>query len=540
MVDTLYYGYAFAHKKFSLPSSGTSSSTSIKFITDYSSDDKNAIAYINVRYPHTWNFENASSFEFELPENPNDTKDYLEISNFSSTGEVVLYDLTNHERIVASGEEIKALVGHTDSHRNMILVGSQGYLRPARISKVTADGHFTNYIGENVNANFIIVTHKNYIDECKSYAAYRNSTGYKAMVVDIAELYDQFGYGISKSPMAVRMFCKKYYETYPSEKYLFLVGRGLELQDCKNSPGNSAYSTVPSAGNPSSDVLFTVGLCGTNREPLYHTGRLAVTEHGQLTTYLDKLRIYEAAEPASWMKEILHFGGGANASEQASITNFLNSVEEIISDTLFGGNVHTFLKTTSAAVTTTNADSINNLINNGVSIMTFYGHGSSSNFDHEIEAPSFYNNEGKYPFIIGNSCYVGAIHSTTFTLSDSWIKSPKGAIGFLSSMDQGNLLYLSTYSRELYRNFAYKLYGQPVGKQISNTLGNILNDVWSMYVEISSYQITLHGDPAVVINSNKKPDLAIDNSSITLSPTDISTAIDSFDVSINIKNYGMA
>ncbi|MBQ2572792.1 MAG: hypothetical protein II575_01125, partial [Bacteroidales bacterium] len=390
------------------------------------------------------------------------------------------------------------------------------------------------------SADYIIVTHSKYISVCEQYAQYRNRTGYKAYVADVAQLYDQYAYGVGRNPAAIRRFCKAIYEAFPSEKFLFLVGRSLEASQFRSNASNATYTTVPSAGQPASDQLFTVGIGGTTVEPLFATGRLAVTSAAQLTTYLNKVMIYESAEPALWNKEILHFGGGNNASEQSRIESYLESYRTTIEDTLFGGRVHTFLKNSSAAVTTTNSDSIDNLINNGVSVMMFFGHGSSTTFDHEIESPDFYTNEGKYPFMIGNSCYVGAIHSTTNTLSDIWIKSNKGAIGFMSSMDQGNTSYLHTYTDELYKNFAFKNYCRPIGIQIKNTLKNVLTDNWSTNTEITSYQITLHGDPAIVVGPKSKPDLMIDNSSISLSPREVTTVLDSFDVVVDIRNFGKA
>ena len=541
VVDTTYRGYEFVRSRFLMPSSEITASTNVKFIADYNENDKNAISYIDIKYPHNWNFENASYFEFQLEQNQADTKDYLEITNFAAGSNAIVYDLSNHERIsTTNGDAIKALVGHTEDRRYLAIVGSEGYSSVAAIRKVANDNKFINYLASVPNADFLIVTYKDYISACEQYAAYRNTTGHKALVADIAQLYDQYAYGINRNPEAIRRFCKVLYETSPSEKYLFLVGRTLEANEFKSNASSAAYSKVPSAGNPSSDELFTVGLCGTTVEPLFATGRLAVVSASQITNYLNKVMTYETAEPALWMKDILHFGGGNNTSEQSRIEAYLRGYENTIEDTLFGGNVHTFLKNTSAAIATTNSDSINSLINNGVSIMTFFGHGASTTFDHEIEAPSYYSNEGRFPFMIGNSCYVGAIHSTTNTLSDEWIRSQKGAIGFLSSMDQGNITYLNTYTSELYKNFAYKKYGKPVGQQISNTLKEVLTNNWSINTEITSYQITLQGDPAISIYSNNKTDLFIDNSSISISPREISTVQDSFDVTVNIKNLGMA
>ncbi len=540
-IDTTYRGHAFIRKNFFVPSSRLSSSTIFHFVSDNDDSDKNAISYIDMKYPHSWNFENKSSFEFLLPVNYSDDKDYLEIRNFAAGSGAILYDLTNHERITTTIEtNIKALAGHTDNQREMILVGSNGYLSVAGIKKVAADNKFVNYLANVPNADFLIVTHSKYISACQPYAAYRNTTGHRALIADVAQLYDQYAYGVNRNPAAIRRFCKNVYESSPSEKYLFLVGRSLESNEIRNTASNIAYTTVQSAGNPASDVLFTIGIGGTTVEPLFGTGRLAITSASQVSTYLNKVMQYETAAPAEWMKQILHFGGGNNASEQTTIEEYLRTYENIIEDTLYGGNVHTFLKNSSATIATTNSDSITNLINDGVSIMTFYGHGASTTFDHDIQEPTFYTNDRRFPFMIGNSCYVGAIHSTTNTLSDIWIKNSKGAIGFLSSMDQGNTVFLNTYTKELYKNIAYKKYNRSIGTQINNTLKYVLTNNWSVNVEISSLQLTLQGDPCIIINSNPKPDLMIDNSSIRLLPTEISTITDSFDVIVNIKNLGKA
>jgi len=536
--DTLYNGYQSVHRSFEIPSSELSSATTLKFVADYDEYDKNAISYIDIVYPHTWNFENSGSFEFELPANASDSYDYLEISGFSVGNAAILYDLTNHERIATTIDgNVKCLAGHTSAARQMIMVGSGGYLTPAAIRKVSTDNKFVDYLARVPGANFVIATHKNYISACEQYADYRNTRGYKSVVVDVSQLYDQYAYGVSRNPAAIRRFCNAVDAASTSEKFLLLVGRSLEVNQFKTSAANASYTTVPSAGHPASDQLFTVGLGGTTAEPLFATGRLAVTSANEVQRYLSKLMEYESASPAMWQKEILHFGGGNSSMEQTRIEEYLNDYAEIIEDTLYGGRVHTFLKNSSAAITTTNSDSVSMMINNGVSLMTFFGHGSSTTFDHEIESPESYANDGKYPFMIGNSCYVGAIHSTSNTLSDTWVKSAKGAVGFLSSMDQGNTNYMHIYTLELYKNMSYKNYNRPIGVQIKNTLKETLSS-WNINVESTGYQMTLHGDPSVVICTTEKPDLMIDNSSISISPQDLTTVQDSFDVVVEIRNLG--
>src|SRR5690606_22347324 len=61
---------------------------------------------------------------------------------------------------------------------------------------------FRNYSISNNQGDYIILTHKGYIEDASDpigqYAAYRSSPdggSYRVTVVDVTELYDQFGWG---------------------------------------------------------------------------------------------------------------------------------------------------------------------------------------------------------------------------------------------------------------------------------------------------------------------------------------------------------
>ena len=52
---------------------------------------------------------------------------------------------------------------------------------------------------------------------------------------------------------------------------------------------------------------------------------------------------------------------------------YLQQYETVVEDTSYGGNVTTFSKTSTAPIQITASDSIRNLIETGVSMMTFFG-----------------------------------------------------------------------------------------------------------------------------------------------------------------------
>ena len=150
-IDRTYSGYQFIRENITLSSSQLSSTINFVFssndITQPDIVDRNAVSYINIKYPHTWDFENQSYFEFYLPENSFAVKDYLEIANFNVVSTVYLYDINNHERISVqnSAGVLKTLVNNTNAERFLILTNQSGYKSVNSVSKVSSNNKFTDY-----------------------------------------------------------------------------------------------------------------------------------------------------------------------------------------------------------------------------------------------------------------------------------------------------------------------------------------------------------------------------------------------------------
>jgi hypothetical protein len=96
---------------------------------------------------------------------------------------------------------------------------------------------------------------------------------------------------------------------------------------------------VPTFGYPASDNLITSRLEGNLWSPLIPTGRLAAKDNNEVIIYLNKVKEYELAQNPNavysvdeklWQKEILHFGGGQNASEQNTFKYYLDHYENYL------------------------------------------------------------------------------------------------------------------------------------------------------------------------------------------------------------------
>ncbi len=548
-IDEIYSGYEFVKKQISLPVSSIPNTINFVFSSNDTQNpalnDNNRVSYIDIHYGHTYNFEGKNSFEFILPSGSG-SKDLLSISNFNASGISYLYDLNQHHRILCSENEgvINALVNNSGEDRNMILVSPNAYLSVSDIVPVSSDGKFTDYNTLYTNSDYFIVTNKTLWESAVEYQTYRNTTGYNVALYDFDELVDQYTYGVAKNPLAIRYLVRQFVDnTGEVPKSLFLLGKGIRTAVARNNGNYLNANLVATLGNPASDILITAGINDTHFEPLVATGRLSAKSNQDVRDYLNKVIAYEANPVQEWMKHILHFGGGSNAPEQQQFEGYLTNYKNIIEDTLFGGYVHTFLKNSSAPIQISVSDSVRNLINNGVSMMCFFGHASSSGFDQDIDNPDSYDNQNKYPFILANSCYSGDIFKQFYeSTSEDWVIEPeRGAIAFLASVGKGIASYLNSFSENLYKNIAYRYYGETLGEQVKQSIKYTQQGNLNSYgIESTCHEMALHGDPAIRINSAELPDLEIRNEDLVFVPEEINTVLDSFNVNLTIRNIGHA
>lgn len=530
-VDTVFSGLKTIKCCASAPSKDLNTTLSVASINDQNAaTDYSRMAFLRVKYPSTFSFEKSNSQAFILPKC--DTTSHIKISGVS--GATLLYDLSRGLRIEVNGG-LQAQVPANDTAVNLFVVNNAGLLTPAYIIKTA----FTNH--KVAGKKVIVLSHKQLQAQAKNYANYRN-----AYYVDIQELYDQFAYGIQKHPLAIKNFVKfalNQWNTKP--EYLFIIGKGIASHSIRNNTAQYKSCLVPSVGNPPSDALLTIGLDKNfPQSPALATGRLAATTNQQVADYLEKVREFEQNEPAEWMKQIIHFGGGKTLVEQVVFKTYLNRYKEIISDSLFGAQVSSFYKQSSDPIATSRTDSVTRMINRGVSLMTFFGHGSATyGFDQDIDSPTAYSNRGRYPFILSNSCYTGNIFITSNnSTSEVWVMTANyGAIGFLASSGEGVPTYLHGFSTEFYTQLANKSYGEPIGKVIRNTINALeTGPNNSTNVFNTAREMLLHGDPCVVLNSPKMSDLQASASDFKFQPSVLSTTVDTIVVDYLLRNVGRA
>tara|TARA_R110001592_G_scaffold88812_6_gene261435 strand:+ start:439 stop:5412 length:4974 start_codon:yes stop_codon:yes gene_type:complete len=563
IADTIYEGYQKIDISLNVPINqlGASSSVSFKSINDLGSAvDRQTVAYVKVRYPHSTNLGGASLFNyFYVDDDLGQPKSYYQFSNLIGSGSVVLYDLTNQKRIKVNqnGGNYNCLIPNTGNQKQCVIGFSSEIDTVSSLLPINGTGFFTDYNALNPDTAFVIITHSSLLNEANNYANYRLTSfnnPQNAVVFDIEELYDQFSYGIEQHPYAIRGFIDFALDNWSSNpKYLLLFGKSVKANEVRNNTANFAKNLVPSYGHPATDHMLLSGLNGSIYEPPVPMGRVSALTPYHAQLYLNKVIDFENLIPnqlnssngeSEWMKKALHFSGGQSQNAANLFLSYLNGFENTLKDTLFGGSVKTFSKLTSQPIEVTITDSIKQFIGNGVALMTFFGDGSATGgFDQNLDDPvNWPEQNGKYPLLIGNACLTGDIHlSTANSTSEKFVLiEDKGVIGFLASVDLGFSNYLNSYTSELYKNISYKSYGESIGIQMNKTIQFLQGTGTNTYMRSTVLGMTLHGDPSVVINSFPKPDYMINQNSIYFTPSIVTSDLDSFDVNIVIANLGNA
>ena len=409
-------------------------------------------------------------------------------------------------------------------------------------------------------SNFIIISHRSlmkpalgYGDAVQSYAVYRASSAggsYDTLTVAVDQLYDQFNYG-ETSPRAIYQFMK-YLINGGSPKFLFLIGKGLEVSQGfyrKTSFTPADFKDlVPSAGMPGADMAFTAGLKGTTYEPAVPTGRLTASTPSQVAAYLNKIKETEALPFNDlWRKNLLHLSGGINIGEPEIFRSYVDGFKKIAESYYLGGKVQTISKET------LNIELINvkDQVNNGIDLITFFGHSGPGTIDIDIgyvSDPTLgYNNSGKYPGFLINGCNAGRFFDNRVTFGEDWmLTANKGAKSFIAHSSFGFTNSLRQYSRIFYSlAFGDSTY-------MRKGIGEIQKEVGKRYLATNGVDVTtitqvqqmmLLGDPAVSLFGASKPDYEINDGSVTIGSFDgspVTAKSDSFLIDIGIRNFGRA
>ncbi|GAA4326397.1 C25 family cysteine peptidase [Flaviaesturariibacter amylovorans] len=548
--------------------SGTAS-VAVTNVTTFGSD-RMVVHQYELTYPRLFNFGNATSFDFTLPATA--VGQYIQVSNFSAgSAAPVLLDLTNGLRLVANtatAGQYRFVLPPSATPRRLVMVRGETPATAQTVSTLTPRT-FVNYNLAANQGNYLIVTNAaltqtvNGTNPVEAYRAYRSSTdggSYTAKVYLIDELVDQFAFGIKMHPSSIVNFTRFARNRFGIDpRHLFIIGKGVNYVSARNGeaqPTMARLNLVPTFGNPASDNMLTAEPGTSNqRTPV---GRLSVISGTEILTYLSKVKQYEAAQrlqspliaDKAWMKNVVHLSGSTEPTLYAILAAYLGQYGRIISDTLYGAKVTTFLKNSANTVEQINSGELDRLFTEGISLITYFGHSASSHLEYNLNNPDQYNNPGKYPMFMALGCNVGNVYSGNSarlsaleTLSEQFVMAPnRGSIGFIASSHFGITDYLHLLSARIYQHITYKSYGASIGEILMHSTEDVfaVNTQEDFYARATCEESNLNGDPAITLNPHAQPDYVIEDPLVRTSPSFVSVADNSFRLRAQVLNMGRA
>ncbi|WP_028522468.1 putative type IX secretion system sortase PorU2 [Runella limosa] len=543
--NALLVQYPISFSDVSLDSNRISIATISRGGFPNQAEDVYSVTYYRLRYPQRFDvLNNPQKYFYLLPNSQN--KSYLEIAN--ATAATRLFDISDKNNVGRVGSTLenstlKAVVRETASGKT--LFATRLPLAVPSIQRVS----FRNI--DPTKANYLVVTHRNLINVAKQFGGYRASVAggkYDTLTVQMDLLVNQFNYG-EFSPLAVRRFVQFMVEK-GSPKFLFIVGRTQQIDFNRTNSNLANVDMVPTFGWPGSDNLFSHGLKGQpSLVPALPTGRIWTDNPQEVLNYLEKVKEHEATPMnALWRKNILHLSGGTNSFEQGQFLGIMESFRKKAQKEFLGAKVTTITKKTDEAIEYVG---ITNEVNEGAGIMTLFGHSALNVTDIDLGMVSNdvfgYRNKGRYPLVFANGCVVG---NFTFgysrTYAQDWITTKdRGAILFLA---HSNVAYV--YSLNDYANTFYNVmlgdstnFNRPFGEIYQQ----IIRKTLALYPEDPTYQadaqqMTLQGDPAVVIFPTQKPDYSVNSQSILVQSKNgaaVSAFSDSLKIKVVVANLGL-
>ncbi len=512
--------------------------------------DRISIASIEITLSEQFEMDSEEEKYFNLEANTSG-KSFIRVTNPPSN--TALLDITADNEPIKigvnqSGSQFIGVIRNTAVERNLF-----AYSTTTSIDEIN-EVSFDNI--DPAQYNYLIISNpalRTGGDPVQQYANYReseNGGSYSVYIAEIQDLFNQFNYG-DPSPLAIRRFAD-YMLDGGDPRYMFIIGKGVTVAAdyYRKDPNSLDYvNYVPTFGLPGGDIPFTAGLNDSQYESEIPTGRINVLETSQITSYLNKV-IEKEATPYSdfWLKNTLHLSGGKFVSEQDSFRGFIDDFEEVVTGDFMGGQNSSFSKNTTDETEFIN---VTGVVNDGVSLVTFFGHSSSYSSDIEIgnvSDPVFaYRNQGKYPVFLVNGCNAGAVYNASDFVGwgDDWILTPDlGAVGFIASAGLAFSTNLKRFSDLFYRySFSEESsFGTGIGDAMQLSGREFINLYGNSETSIAQVQqFILNGDPAIQIFGAQQPDYDIQADDVDFKSFNdelILAETDSFYIEVIVKNFG--
>ena len=425
-----------------------------------------------------------------------------------------------------------------------------------------------------VRPSFIIVTHPQLMgpaagvpNAARAYADYRASVAggrHDTLMVTSGQLYDQFHYG-ERSVLALRRFALWLADNAPATRarYLLLLGKGIGPNEnlggfrLIRSVGDMGLNLVPATTRAASDNFFSSDWPNGNYAARLPTGRITARTPQEVIAYLNKLKENDQASLAEWRRNAISLAGGDNESEQRQFDRFTDAYNQRIRRPPFAGRVvRTYRRGDYPGELPIFLD-ISAELNAGLGLITYFGHGSPTEFNMNLSQGGVanpilnYNNKGKYPFLFYNGCEAGRLFINAPTFAEDWLFAPdRGALALMGQSGVGFASPLHAMQDMLYQVMLNDpaWYGKSVPAAFAEAVRRLQQDQNFMANDESIIAEQLlstlwHGDPALSVFAPAQADFVASDARLSLgltatTPGPVPASAREFVLNIGVSNGG--
>ena len=379
--------------------------------------------------------------------------------------------------------------------------------------KIVRDAPSNLYSSSNA-ADYIIITHKDFLKSVQLLASLHQSRGLRVKIVSVSDVYDEFDYG-REEPHAIKSFLKHAYENwvFPAPAYVLLVGdatydyRGYLKTESKNYV--PTYPIITPFVETASDNWFAA-FWGDDFLPDMFIGRLPAKTSAQADAMVEKIFNYQQnPSEGNWRKNVIFIADNPEpglpfeADTENLIENYLpksyNATRVYLSQCL----------PDKAACTR----KIIEEIDSGGVILNFVGHGAllvwSKKEVFKSEQIASLKNEDRLLFAIMSTCLNGYFFNPEYEcMAEEFIRAEgRGSVASWASSDFTFQSGLNILNQELFLTL-FKDGNNVIGKATTAAKFNLSvgGKSWRSFVDT----FILFADPAMELALPKPKVAAVD------------------------------
>jgi len=295
-------------------------------------------------------------------------------------------------------------------------VKGSGISYPVEEADENISKSFINGYSDNP-AGLIILTDTIFKKTLKPFIEWKTLSGYDVTVVysgagNAGTTFDQIKASLSTLYGNLKIAGK-------APEYLLIVGN---------------LSIIPSSGGTTniSDLYYSEFDGNGDYIPELYSGRLPVADTTHLRIVLKKIIDYEKFSfhsSKSFLKKTL-----VTAGNDEGYSMFMNSQVNYLRQTYFNSSNGFESYTWQYPVSALKDDSLRILINSGIGLLNYTGHGEAAGFSDptlKVSGIASLNNQGMYPLVIANACRTAQLNATSCFGREMLLAENKGAIGYI-------------------------------------------------------------------------------------------------------------